>query len=58
MKRLPINVRYIFQLLLVMDIILNETAKTLNSEGVMTARANRRKEIKGYDAYANSGNLL
>jgi site-specific DNA recombinase len=45
------NVRYIFQLLLEGH-TLNETAKTLNSEGVMTARA-RRKEIKGYDAYAN-----
>ena len=45
------NVRYIFQLLLEGH-SLNETAKTLNSEGVMTARA-RRKEIKGYDAYAN-----
>lgn len=45
------NVRYIFQLLLEGH-TLNETAKTLNSEGVITARA-RRKEIKGYDAYAN-----
>ena len=45
------NVRYIFQLLLEGH-TLNETAKTLNNEGVMTARA-RRKEIKGYDTYAN-----
>ena len=45
------NVRYIFQLLLEGH-TLNETAKTLNNEGVMTARA-RRKEIKGYDSYAN-----
>lgn len=45
------NVRYIFQLILEGH-TLNETAKILNDEGVITARA-RRKEIKGYDAYAN-----
>ncbi len=45
------NVRYIFQLLLEGH-TLNESAKILNNEGVITARA-RRKEIKGYDAYAN-----
>ena len=45
------NVRYIFQLLLEGH-TLNEIAKILNSEGVITARA-RRKEIKGYDSYAN-----
>ena len=45
------NIRYIFQLILEGH-TLNETAKILNSEGVITARA-RRKEIKGYDAYAN-----
>ncbi len=45
------NVRYIFQLLLE-GYTLNETAKILNNEGIITARA-RRKEIKGYDAYAN-----
>jgi DNA invertase Pin-like site-specific DNA recombinase/DNA-directed RNA polymerase subunit M/transcription elongation factor TFIIS len=50
-ERVADNVRYIFQLLLEGH-TLNETAKILNSEGVITARA-RRKEIKGYDAYAN-----
>ena len=45
------NIRYMFQLILEGH-TLNETAKILNSEGVITARA-RRKEIKGYDAYAN-----
>ncbi|QAT60313.1 hypothetical protein EQM13_01355 [Acidilutibacter cellobiosedens] len=45
------NVRYIFQLILEGH-TLNGTAKILNDEGVITARA-RRKEIKGYDAYAN-----
>ena len=45
------NVRYIFQLILEGH-TLNETAKILNDEGVITARA-RRKQIKGYDAYAN-----
>lgn len=45
------NIRYIFHLI-VEGYSLNETAKILNSEGVITARA-RRKEIKGYDAYAN-----
>ena len=44
------NVRYIFQLI-IEGHSLNETAKILNSEGVITARA-RRKEIKGYDSYA------
>ena len=45
------NIKYIFQLILEGH-SLNETAKILNNEGVITARA-RRKEIKGYDAYAN-----
>lgn len=45
------NIRYIFQLILE-GYSLNETAKILNSEGVMTARA-RRQEIQGYDSYAN-----
>ena len=39
------NIRYMFQLILEGH-TLNETAKILNSEGVITARA-RRKEIKG-----------
>jgi len=45
------NVRYIFQLLLEGH-TLNETAKILNNESVITARA-RRQELKGYDSYAN-----
>ena len=45
------NVRYIFQLILEGH-TLNETAKILNDEGVITARA-RRKQIKGYDSYSN-----
>ena len=45
------NVRYIFQLILE-GYTLNETAKILNDEGVITARA-RRKQIKGYHSYSN-----
>lgn len=45
------NIRYIFQLILE-GYTLNETAKILNDEGVITARA-RRKQIKGYDSYSN-----